>query len=52
MRYADIKKVDIANGTGVRVSLFVHIIVKDVLIKKHGILTMEKNMMKMQKKKY
>ena len=46
MHYADIKKADIANGLGVRVSVF--IIVKIVLIKKHGTLIMEKNLQKMK----
>lgn len=51
MHYADIKKADIANGLGVRVSVFVsgcthHC--KIVLIVKHGILIMEMNLQKMK----
>ena len=43
MNYADIKYCDVANGEGVRVSLFVSgcITAKNVLIKKHGISIME-----------
>ena len=49
MNYAEIKNFDIANGLGVRVSLFVsgcthHC--KNVLIKWHGILNMEKSLIK------
>lgn len=43
MKYAVIKKYDVANGPGVRVSIFVsgcNIIVKAVLMRKHGILIM------------
>ena len=49
MNYADIKIADVANGKGVRVSLFVAdviIIAKDVLMHKHGTLIMEKNLLK------
>ena len=44
LNYADIKYCDVANGKGVRVSLLsaaVPITVKDVLMKKHGIFSME-----------
>lgn len=49
MHYADIKKADIANGLGVRVSVLLVVViinVKIVLIKKLGILIMEKNLHK------
>lgn len=54
MNYADIKIADVANGKGVRVSLFVsgcnhHC--KDVLIHRHGTLIMEKNLQKKTKKR-
>ena len=45
MNYADIKTIDVQDGTGVRVIF----IVKDVIIKKLGILNMEKNTQKKQK---
>ncbi len=52
MHYADIKKADIANGLGVRVSVFVsgctHHCKKLFLIVKHGILIMEMNLQKMK----
>ena len=54
MNYADIKKIDVANGEGVRVSLFVVdviIIAKDVLISVHGILIMEINLQKKKNRK-
>ena len=50
MNYADIKIADVANGEGVRVSLFVsgcnHHCKKDVLMHKHGTLIMVKNLQK------
>ncbi len=52
MNYATIKECDVANGPGVRVSLFLLVdaitIVKDVLMKLLGILIMEMNLMKKQ----
>lgn len=54
MNYADIKKIDVANGEGVRVSLFVSgviTIAKDVLINAHGILIMVINSQKKRNKK-
>ena len=41
MNYAEIKYCDIANGPGVRTSLFVRTTVRDVLMKSHGILNTE-----------
>ena len=44
MRYNKIRKMDIADGPGVRV----HLIAQNVLIKKHTILQVEKNLHKIQ----
>ncbi len=55
MYYGEIKKCDIANGPGVRVSLFVSdapIIVRAVLMRKHGVLSMESLLQKKQKNRF
>ena len=55
MNYADIKYCDVANGKGVRVSLLsaaVPITVKDVLMKKHGIFSMESHLQKKRRNRY
>ena len=62
MRYASIRNLDISNGANIGVALFVqgcdrnphckncfHIIVKDVLMLKHGILMVGKSGQKKQK---
>ena len=49
MRYALIRQMDISNGKGVGISLFVqgcHFHCKDVLIQKHGTLMRAKNGLK------
>ena len=54
MYYGEIKKCDIANGEGVRVSLLypdVPTTVPDALIRIRGILHMEKNTQRIQNKK-
>ena len=46
MNYADIKKIDVANGEGVRVSIFV-----SGLMNVHGTLIMEKNLQRKKNNK-
>ena len=48
MRYNKIRKMDIADGPGVRVSIFMQGCAFNVLIKKHTILQVEKNLHKIQ----
>ena len=54
MYYGEIKKCDIANGEGVRVSLFegVRIIVRDVSMQILGILNTEANIQIRRKKRF